>query len=159
AVRTMPSTILSPGRGITMHGVDAIRATLQSTQQLVTWFLSDLNDADLLVRPVPGANHIAWQIGHLIVAEGGLVRQQLPDAAYPELPAGFAEKYTTTAQAQEATTGLETKARYLDLFTQARQATIAALNKLTDADLDRPATGNMAKFAPTLGSIFLLVSN
>ena len=40
-----------------------------------------------------------------------------------------------------------------------RKATIAALSKLSDADLDRPTTGPMAQFAPTLGQLFLAASN
>lgn len=142
-----------------MHGVDAIRSALQSSQQLLTWFLSDLADGDLLVRPVPGSNHIAWQMGHLIQAEGGLVRGELPDAAYPALPPGWGDQHGKATQAQDPPTGFATKAAYVELFTAARQATLAALGQLTDADLDRPSTGKMAPFAPTWGAIFLLVSN
>jgi hypothetical protein len=142
-----------------MHGVDAIRTALQATQHLLTWFLSDLDDADLLVRPVAGANHIAWQVGHLIAAERGMVRQQLPAAAYPELPAGFAEQHGAATQTQDPPAGFATKGQYVDLFNQVRQATITELGKLADADLDRPATGRMASFAPTVGAVFLLASN
>src|SRR5437868_4234241 len=71
-----------------MQAKDVIKQGLQSTQQLLQQYLSDLSDDDLLVRPVPAANHIAWQIGHLIASEvalGGFV----PGATYPELPAGL----------------------------------------------------------------------
>ena len=37
--------------------------------ELARLLVSDLSDADLLVRPVPQANHIAWQLGHLILQE------------------------------------------------------------------------------------------
>ncbi len=142
-----------------MRGVDAVRTALQSTQQLVTWYLSDLSDADLVVRPVPGANHIAWQMGHLIAAEPRLIRSTLPDAAYPDLPAGFAEKHGKETASKEAPADFSTRAEYIDLFTKTRQATIAALDKLSDADLDRPTQGSMAPFAPTLGALFVLVAN
>jgi hypothetical protein len=66
-----------------MNAKDAIRTALTSTQNLLSWYVSDLADADLLVRPVPNANHIAWQLGHLISAEIQLLGQ-LPGAAYPE---------------------------------------------------------------------------
>jgi uncharacterized damage-inducible protein DinB len=148
----------SPGRANTMRGVDVVRQTLHSTQQLLNWYLSDLSDEDLLVRPVAGANHIAWQMGHLVQSEGHLVREQLPDAAYPELPAGFAEQHGKTTQAQDPPAGFLPKAAYLELFAQARQATIAVVGQLSDADLDRPTVGKMAPFAPTLGGIFLLVA-
>jgi len=142
-----------------MRGVDAIRQALQSTERLLTWFLSDLSDGDLLVRPVPGANHVAWQMGHLIESERGLVRAQLHAASYPPLPAGFAEKHAMDRQGKEAPGDFCTKAEYVDHFTNTRKATIAALEALSDTDLDRPTQGEMAKYAPTLGAVFLLVAN
>jgi uncharacterized damage-inducible protein DinB len=142
-----------------MTGTDAIRTALQSTQQLLTWFLSDLGDGDLLVRPVPGANHIAWQLGHLIVSETRLVTQPTFKAAYPELPAKFDGQHGKDTQAVEPAVGFASKAEYLDLFTKVRQATIAGLDKLRDADLDTPTVGRMGSFAPTLGALLLLTSN
>jgi hypothetical protein len=142
-----------------MHGIDAVRTALQSTQQLVNWFLGDLDDADLLVRPVPGANHIAWQMGHLIQSERQMIQSQLPDAAYPELPAGFVDQHGKATQNLDPPTGFGTKANYLELFGKIRQATITTLGKLQDSDLDKPTTGSMAPYAPTLGALLLLASN
>src|SRR5438477_8947826 len=140
-----------------MNAKDAIKHSLKSTQNMLEMYLSDLSDADLLVRPVPGANHIAWQLGHLIGSEPYLVHMELPDAAYPELPAGFAEKYTKETSSADA--GFHTKAEYLDLAKKMRTATAAAVDRLSDADLDRPCTGRMAQFAPKLADLFLMVSN
>ena len=142
-----------------MRGVDAVRQALQSTQHLVTWFLGDLSDADLLVRPVAGANHVAWQMGHLIQSERGLVLAQLPDARYPDLPPGFTDKHAMECNKKDAASDFCTKAEYVAQFTKTREATIAAVEALSDADLDRPTKGEMAKFAPTLGAVLLLVSN
>jgi hypothetical protein len=142
-----------------MTAKDAIKTALTATQNLLSWYLSDLSDADLLVRPAPGANHAAWQLGHLIQAECSLLGKQAPGAAYPELPAGFKERYTKPTAANDAPKDFATKAEYLGLFNKVREATLANLARLSDADLDRPTTGDMAKFAPTLGALFLLVSN
>jgi hypothetical protein len=142
-----------------MKATQILDTALNSTQFLTTQYLSDLSDADLLVRPVPGANHIAWQLGHLIASEVNLVRSQLPDATYPELPAGFAEQHKQEMATQESTKGFLTKQKYLDLFNRVREATKSVVGKLSDADLDRPSTGNMAQFAPTLGAFLLLVAN
>jgi hypothetical protein len=142
-----------------MKATQVLETTLSSTQYLTTQYLSDLSDADLLVRPVPGANHIAWQLGHVIASEVSLVRGQLPTAAYPELPAGFAEQHKQEMATQESPKGFLNKQQYLDLFNRVREATKAAVAKLSDADLDRPSTGNMASFAPTLGAFLLLVAN
>lgn len=121
------------------------------SQHMLGMLLKDLSDADLLVRPVPGANHIAWQLGHLIVAEHGMVSGQLPGVAYPELPAGFAERHNKETAAKD--TGFGTKAEYLNLFNKVRQATIDAVAKLSDADLDKPTTGRMAEMVPTTGAL------
>jgi hypothetical protein len=142
-----------------MTGVDAIRTALESTQHLITWFLSDLSDSDLLVRPAAGANHIAWQMGHFIISETRLASQPAFKAVYPELPAGFEKQHTAETHSTEPATGFAARAEYVDLFTKVRQATIAGLNALKDGDLDAPTQGMMAKFAPTLGALLLLASN
>ena len=140
-----------------MTATDAIKNALESTSWLFTNALTDFSDADLLVRPVPGANHTAWQIGHIITSEHGLVLGQLPDAKFPALPAGFKEAHAMDKIA--ADTGFSTKAEYVDLFNKTRAATLASLAGLSDADLDRPTSGEMASMAPTLGSWLILVSN
>jgi hypothetical protein len=141
-----------------MNAKEAIQYTLNSTQNLLGWYLGDLSDADLLVRPVPGANHIAWQLGHLINSEQKL-GISVPGAVYPELPAGFADQHGPQTASADPATGFGSKNDYLGLFTRTREATLANLVKLSDADLDKPTTGPMAKFAPRLGDLFVLIAN
>jgi hypothetical protein len=142
-----------------MNAGKVIEAALNGTQFLLNEYVKDLSDADFLTRPVPGANHIAWQMGHLISSEIGLVRSQLPQASFPELPAGFAEQHGKDTAHQDPPKGFLGKQQYVDLFNRVREATKATVAKLSDGDLDRPATGNMAGFAPTLGTFLMLVSN
>jgi hypothetical protein len=142
-----------------MNAKDAIKNALGSTQQMLNWYLGDLSDADLLVRPVPNANHIAWQLGHLINAEHGMMSSQLPGADYPQLPAGFKEQHDKNTAAAEPPRNFRTKEEYLGLFTKVRGATLAALAKMPEADLDKATTGPLAEFAPTLGALFLLQAN
>lgn len=141
-----------------MNGIDAIRATLDSTKATLEWFVSDLSDADLLVRPVAGANHIAWQIGNVIGGDIFLVEAEFPDAAYPKLPDGFAERHGSKFADHDGSDGLLTKAEYLKLLTETRAATVAVLETLTDADLDRPTGEGLRGFAPTVGRLFLMVA-
>jgi hypothetical protein len=138
-----------------MNAKDAIKTALTSTQRLLAWYVSDLSDADLLVRPVPQANHIAWQLGHLIVTEYK-TKDLLPGASFPELPAGFAEQHTSQTARAEPPTGFATKAQYLDLFNKVRGASLATLERMAEADLDKPVQGRMAQIAPTLGALLLL---
>jgi uncharacterized damage-inducible protein DinB len=142
-----------------MKASDAIRTALTSTQNIIGWYLADLSDADLLARPAPNANHIAWQLGHLINSEQQLAAGYLPGAPYPELPAGFKEQHNKEMASQDPPVGFLTKEKYLDLFNRTREATKAGLSKLSETDLDKPTTGNMAQFAPTVGAILLLTAN
>jgi hypothetical protein len=142
-----------------MNAKDAIKTALNSTKDIVDSYLVDLSDADLLVRPAPSANHIAWQLGHLIAAERNLLAPDLPGAAYPELPIDFAGQHGKDTAALDPPRGFKTKAEYLDLFHKFRAATLAAVDKLSDADFDKPTTGSMKRFAPTIGALLILQSN
>jgi hypothetical protein len=142
-----------------MTGREAIKAALEATRGNLHWYVSDFSDADLLVRPVPGANHAAWQIGNVIGGDIYLVQAELPDAKFPELPAGFMEQHGSPGAKDDDPKKFLTKEQYLKLFDAVRSASIAALDKLTDADLDRPTSEKVRAFAPTLGHLFLMVSD
>src|SRR5260370_16887873 len=141
-----------------MNAKEAIRTSLKTAKSMMTMFLNDVSEADILVRAVPSANHIAWQLGHLIASECRL-GQRLPGATYPELPAGFSEQHTKDTSKIDPPKGFGTKAQYLELFNKVREATLANLDRLTEADFDKPTTGDISKMAPNLGSILLLAAN
>jgi hypothetical protein len=140
-----------------MNGVEVLQTVLKTNDTVLTTLLGDLSDADLLIRPVPGANHIAWQLGHFIQAEKEMVTAQLPGAAYPEFPAGFAQQHSKETAVKD--TGFLTKAQYLDLYGKVRAATRAVLSKLSDAELDKPTTGRMASWFPKVGAVLMLAAN
>jgi hypothetical protein len=141
-----------------MNAKDTIRLSLKTNHDLLKSFLADLSDADLLVRPASAANHIAWQLGHLIGSEAGMMRQ-IPGVAPTELPAGFVEQHTKEKAASDSPAGFRSKQEYLELFDRVRGNTLAALERVSEADLDKPTTGSIARLAPTLGALFLLSGN
>src|SRR5260370_8830239 len=98
-----------------MNAKEAIRTSLKTSQSMLPMFLNDLSDADILVRPVPSANHIAWQLGHLIASECRL-GQRLPGATYPELPAGFSGQQTQHTSKNDPTHAFRTHAQHPHLF-------------------------------------------
>jgi hypothetical protein len=113
-----------------MKGPQAVSNSLSSAQYILSMLVADLSDADFLVRPVPGANHIAWQIGHLIVSEQGLAKDSLVGVQYPALPPGFAEQHASEKATVDPPKGFKTKAEYMDLFNKTRLATIAAMRPM-----------------------------
>lgn len=141
-----------------MNARDVLKTALTSTQNLLNWYVSDLSDQDLSVRPVPTANNTAWQLGHLINSEAMLLAE-LPGAVYPELPASLREQYSNKTAHVTPPGGYMKKAEYLDWFNKVRAATLANVDRLSDADLDKPNTNVVAQFAPTLGALLILIAN
>ena len=97
-----------------MHAKDVIRQTLNLNESIVTRYLGDLDDADLLIRPVEGMNHIAWQLGHLISSERGMVEAIRPGTC-PPLPEGFEANYDREDTTSDDPARFLSKDAYLDL--------------------------------------------
>ena len=74
-----------------MNAKDAIRSSAGVSMMVLKSYISDLEDADLLKRPTTGCNHIAYQLGHLIVSEVELLEMAAPGEG-AELPEGFADR-------------------------------------------------------------------
>lgn len=129
-----------------------IKQTLEPPDFVVKSYLADLTDEDLLIRPVPGANHIAWQLGHLIAAEHSLVNQACP-GSMPPLPDGFAEKYSKETASLDDPGAFHKKEEYIKLMDEQRAGTLATLEKLSDEELEKPAPESLRYFAATVGGI------
>lgn len=142
-----------------MTGCQAIIAALESTKATLEQFVADFTDTDLLVRPVPNANHAAWQIGNVIVGDIVIIKPELPAAMFPELPTGFMDLHGPKGAKLDTDPGFLSKDEYLKLFAATRSAAITAVTQLTDADLDRPTSENMRWAGPTLGHVLLMAAN
>lgn len=140
-----------------MQAKELIKIAMDLTDFVVKSYVGDLSDAEILKRPAPGCNHLAWQLGHLISSEQHLMEMICPGATI-SLPSGFAEQHSKEAAQSDDASKFLSKQQYLDLYDQRRQATKAALDKLSDADLDKPSPPNF-EFAPTWGALFNLVAN
>lgn len=129
-----------------------IKTELQLPTFVVQAYLEGLSSEDLLRRPVENANHIAWQLGHLIVAEHNLNNMVCADSM-PSLPEGFAEKYTKETASSDDAGDFSTKEEYLKYMDEQRSGTLALLDKLSDEELEAAAPENIQKFGATVGAV------
>jgi uncharacterized damage-inducible protein DinB len=120
--------------------------------------LGDFSDADMLVRPCPNANHAAWQLGHLAVAEAGILNS-VKEGLVAAPPAEFAAKFTKETVSSDDANFFPKKAALLAQFGKINDAVIAWAKTLSPADLDKPTTGRMAAFVPTTGHVLGMLSN
>ena len=123
---------------------------------VVEGYLADLSAAELLTRPVAGANHIAWQLGHLIAAERGLVDKAAPGKMDP-LPEGFVERHKKATAGSDNAADFLSKEEYLKLAKQVRANTLRAVESLSPADFDRPAGPGVPPFLQSSADVLLFV--
>tara|TARA_R110002049_G_scaffold2750_8_gene22252 strand:+ start:203829 stop:204320 length:492 start_codon:yes stop_codon:yes gene_type:complete len=137
-----------------MNSKDLIRQTIGATDTVWKGYLADLTDAELLHRPVKGANHINWQFGHLIVSEHMLGNSIEPDAM-PPLPDGLAEKYAKDTATNDDASAFETKESLMSIQETQRAGLMKILDGLSEEDLDKPTSGPMQGFFPNFASLIM----
>lgn len=133
----------------------AIKLCLDCSDMIVQMYLGDLTDADLLVRAVPGSNHIAWQLGHLITSEREFTEVAKPGVS-PALPADFEKKHSKETANSDKPSDFLKKSEYLSLYQKQREATLKALDSLSASDLDKPGLEKHKEYVKNLGDMMSL---
>lgn len=130
---------------------------LATSRFVMTQYLRGLEDRDLLVRPVQGAHHTAWQLGHLVVSERRMV-EGVRKGSGVELPSGF-EVAHEKDPSYSRDAGFSSLNEYVALMMQQRERTLALLRDLPETDLCLPAPEFMRAYAPTNASVFLSIAS
>jgi hypothetical protein len=126
---------------------DHLMQSLASNFGMFKATIADLTDAELLQRPVPAANHAAWQIGHLLHAEAMMMGSF--GAKMPELPAGISEAYGHNGAKSDDPAKFLPKAKILALFEQVRAGTIGWVKTATPEQFELPSPESLRQIAPT----------
>lgn len=138
-----------------MTAKDVFRTTIEMAHSMTEGYLADLADADLLIRPVPGMNHIAWQLGHLISSEHSMLTAL--GHPMPDLPAGFDAAHKKDTASSDDPRKFWKKDEYLSLMRRCHDGTLAAIKSTPDSELDKPGPENMRSYAATIGAVFNLI--
>ena len=134
----------------------AIVASMTQSDFVVNAYLADLTPEDLLARPVPSANHIAWQLGHLIASERYLIDKAVP-GAMDALPPGFEAQHKKETADKQGASDFLSKEEYLSLARKVRANTLRIARELAPADFDRPLGAGVPPVVKTAGEMFLFV--
>ena len=135
-----------------MTAKEVIRQTLDLSTMVISAYINDLDDADLLIRPVPGMNHIAWQLGHLLSVERKFMESIRPGAS-PPLPEGFETNYGREQSKVDDPSKYYSRAKYQELWNAQHAATLAILESIPEAELDKTDPEKFPEFAPTAGAV------
>jgi hypothetical protein len=139
-----------------MNPIELMADSCARNLEMLKGTVGDFSDADMLVRPCSGANHAAWQIGHLIASEANMINACKP-GALPELPAGFAAKFTSQTSRLDDAGAFPSKADLLKQYEKTRAATVQWVKSLTPEALNQPGPEPLRGMAPTTGHLVLLV--
>lgn len=140
-----------------MKAQEVLKTNHDMSTMVLKSYISDLSDAELMSRPGPGCNHIAYQLGHLIASECHLLESVVPGAA-AKLPDGFAEKHSKENAHCDDAAQFFSKDEYLEQLDRVQAATTAALDKITDTQLDAPAPDEFISWCPTVGAMFVIIT-
>jgi len=140
-----------------MEVKDSLISTRRMSSMVLKQYISDLEDADLMRRPSPGCNHLAWQLGHLIAADAQLLEGAKAGAGF-ELPAGFAAAHDKKECSCDDASKFATKQQYLDLIATADAAVEKALSGMTNDEFDAPSPEWIRSHFPTIGQYFTLIA-
>lgn len=141
-----------------MNAKEMLKSLMYMNDMVLTSYLNDLSDSDLMLRPAPQANHLAWQLGHLISSENRILDSIKPGAG-GELPAGFHEKHDKAKTGVDDPKQFLTKQQYLDAYKKQRATSAAVLASMNDSDFDGQAPERFRRMFPTVGATFLLIAN
>jgi len=134
---------------------DLIRGAFARAQMVSDMLLEDLDESEIMMRPAEHANHIAWQLGHLIVSFNMFGNKVRADSM-PALPEGFVEQHSKETSASDDASGFLSKGEYLDLLNQNREGLVGLV---AEADLDAAAPEEMQGYCQSVGDMLDLAAS
>jgi hypothetical protein len=133
-----------------------IARQLAFSRDTVLMTIEDFSEAELLVRPVPAANHPYWQLGHLCDIEVDIVNS-IRAGTFAKLPGDFHERFSTRRIKDDAALPGVGKEELVSLFAANREKTIALVKELTAEELDAAAREDYAHIAPQVTDLLMLI--
>ncbi len=132
-----------------MTAIEYIRMSLENAKGWSLGLINDMKDAPL-TQPTPnGGNHPLWVLGHIVRAESDLLDGFIlgQPNRFPELEMFAMGNEPSTDAAQYPSMD-----ELLEKFEQIRAATLAHLDTLSDADLQKESYAP-EEFGPMFGTV------
>jgi len=134
-----------------MNAIDFIKMSLEMSKGWIYGLAEDMKDSPTTSPTPNGGNHPLWCVGHLVYSEGNLICKYVQGGENP-----VAEWEKIFAQGTEASEDASIYPSYeevLEKFAQVRSRTMAILDTLTDADLEKSshAPEEIKEFFGTVG--------
>jgi hypothetical protein len=137
-----------------MSHTDLLANSLAGNFEMLKSHLADFSDADLIVRPVPAANHTAWQLSHLLGLEAMLCHMYAPEAA-PKLPEGFKKLGGAEGSKIDDAAQFMKKDELLEHLGRTSKGLAGWVRAMTPEDLDKPGPAEFKGWVNTIGELII----
>lgn len=133
-----------------MNAIEFIKLSLETSTGWAMGLINDMKDAPLTQPTSNGGNHPLWVLGHIVRAESDLLDGFIlgKPNRFSELEGVFSMGTTPSTDASQYPSMDE----LLGKFEEIRSATLAHLETLTDADLDKPSHAPQ-EFGASFGTV------
>jgi hypothetical protein len=124
--------------------------------------LADIDDDDWFRQPPGGVTHVAWQVGHLAMAQYGLAlfRMRGRRAEDANLMSGaFRKKFSKGSLPDPNPANNPSPADIRDVFGHVHQQVMTELPRYADAELDQPVDKPYALFPTKLGGLYFCAAH
>lgn len=137
---------------------DALKNNIQTSQMVCGAYLGDLSDEEAMQRPHPQCNHINWQVGHIIASENQMASHCVA-GSLPELPAGFAEKYTRETNGSDNPDDFVPLSQLKEIAKTQTDAVLEMIDGMAEDDFAKPAPEAMQSYAATNAAIINMIGS
>jgi hypothetical protein len=124
--------------------------------------LEDIDQSDWFRQPAQGVTHVAWQVGHLAMAQYGLglFRMRGRRAEDAQLMSGqFRKKFSKGSTPDPDPANQPAPAEIRDVFQRVHQQVMTELPHYCDRQLDEPVEEPYALYANKLGSLYFCAAH
>lgn len=130
---------------------------IEFAREYLNSLLADLTEDDWFRQPPTGVSHIAWQVGHLAVAQYGLalfrIRGRQP-VDTKLMPSAFRKKFGKGTTPAPGPHNNPSPDEIRGIFEGIYQQVMKELPEFTDADLEIPVDPPHAVFETKLGALY-----
>lgn len=139
-----------------MTQLDVLVKNLTDNLEMLKHHLADFSDTDMMVRPVPAANHAAWQLGHLVFFEV-MVCGMYELKGAPKLADDAKTLYGKDGASIDDPERFYKKEEGLNLLSQAHGVIVEWVKTLSEADLARPGPPPFKGWVDTIGDLLVAI--
>lgn len=136
--------------------VELAQRHIEFARRYTLSLLEDLQPDEWFWQPQQSVTHIAWQVGHLAMAQYGLTlfRQRGRQPIDTELMSGsFRKKFSRGTQPEPNSESYPSPSAILEVFHRVHEQMLIELPTFGDAELDEPIDEPHAAFATRFGAL------